>query len=225
MASLPFNIFPSSSATAPSASSTSFSITSPWNTPTDIWRKPANPTSAGKEVRTFNSPMIFKKVDIQKFKRVGVTVKANWERLYDQGGLALILSPPNSSITEIHEPSLKWIKAGIEFYNSRPFIGHVACEKWADWSLTQAGITPDGNVTIEMERDAEAGTLWIYAIGEKGDRIPVREVTWVFADEELSAGREVWVGAYACTPILEGRESEKDGLTVRFEGWELDVEA
>lgn len=37
--------------------------------------------------------------------------------------------------------------------------------------------------------------------------------------------REIWVGVYACTPILEGRNGEEDALTVGFENWELDVEA
>jgi regulation of enolase protein 1 (concanavalin A-like superfamily) len=134
--------------------------------------------------------------------------------------------PPRNGI---HEPSLKWIKAGIEFYQSKPFIGHVACEKWADWSLTQAGITPEGNVTIEVEKHPKDGTLWIYSIGEKGERYPIREVTWAFADENLKGKdgkeREIWVGVYACTPILEGRKGEEDALTVGFEGWELDVDA
>lgn len=125
---------------------------------------------------------------------------------------------------EVNEPDLKWVKAGIEYYKSQPFIGHVACEKWADWSLTQAGITPDGNVTIEFERDPDAGTLWVYSIGPKGEKNPIREVTWVFADEELIAGREIWVGVYACTPIVDQRKGEEDSLKVGFEGWELDVE-
>ncbi|CZR67093.1 uncharacterized protein PAC_16992 [Phialocephala subalpina] len=222
MASTPFQIFPPSSASAPTASSTSFSISCPVDGPTDVWRKPSNPIAGNeKEVRTFNAPIIYKKVPLAKFKRVRVTVKGKWERLYDQGGVVLVL-PPNGG--EIKEPELKWVKAGIEFYMNEPFVGHVACEKWADWSLTQAGITPDKSITIEFEKDPSSGTLWIYTIGSKGERYPIREVTWVFADENLGEGKEVWVGVYAATPIMEGRESEKDGLVVEFEGWELDVE-
>jgi len=163
---------------------------------------------------------------VKKFKRVRVTIKARWERLFDQGGLCVVLpGDEGTKEGEIHEPSLKWIKAGIEFFNSQPFIGHVACEKWADWSLTQAGISKNGNVTIEMERDPEGGTLWVYAVSENGERIPIREVTWVFADENLSEGKELWVGVYAATPTVEGRKGEEDGLVVGFEGWELDVDA
>lgn len=80
-----------------------------------------------------------------------------------------------------------------------------------------------------MERDEEAGTLWLYSVEGDGRRNPIREVTWVFSDDEELTGkgdreREIWVGVYAATPILEGRKGEGDALTVRFEGWELDVE-
>ncbi|KAF8847419.1 hypothetical protein BDZ45DRAFT_811589 [Acephala macrosclerotiorum] len=225
MASQPFQIFPPSSAAAPAVNSTSFTISPPITGPTDVWRKPSNPVAGNeKEVRTFNTPIIYKKVPLAKFKRVKVTVKAKWERLYDQGGIVLILPGVGG---EVKEEELKWVKAGIEFYMNEPFVGHVACEKWADWSLTQAGITADKSITIEMEKDPKAGTLWVYTIGEKGERYPIREVTWFFGDENLGeeGEKDVWVGAYAATPIMEGRESEKDGLVVGFEGWELDVEA
>lgn len=42
------------------------------------------------EVRTFNAPIIYKRIPLSRFKSVKVSVKARWERLYDQGGLVLV---------------------------------------------------------------------------------------------------------------------------------------
>jgi hypothetical protein len=94
----------------------------------------------------------------------------------------------------------------------------VVCDRWADWSLVQSGIKDGKKVTLEIERNPEEGTLWLYIVdGEK--RVPVREVTWVLSEGNE---KEVWVGVYAATPTFEGRK-EGDELKVDFEGWELEI--
>ena len=120
----------------------------------------------------------------------------------------------------------KWIKTGIEFYQGEAYVSTVTKDRWADWSLVETGIRVVGageggvqekEVTLEMERNVEEGTLWIYVIGEGGKRVPVREVTWVLSEGEE---KEVWVGIYAAKPI-KGEEGEE--LVVGFSGWELDL--
>ena len=112
----------------------------------------------------------------------------------------------------------QWVKSGIELYNGEPYVGTVGCDRWADWSLTQAGIDK-GKVTLEMERDGADDTLWIYVVEkEGGKRIPIREVTWVLGNGDRPDEKEVWVGVYAASPKPDGGV-----LEVGFEGWELEV--
>lgn len=185
----------------PSPSSNSFTI-SP-NYPTDIWSKPGPP-----EVTTFDAPIIYKTLPLSKFQRARVTVTADWGTLYDQGGLVFVL--PSS----VEGQAGKWIKTGVEFYNGEAFVSTVVKDRWADWSLAQAGVKGGNEVTLEMMREKD--TMWIYAVdGEK--RIPLREVTWVLSEEE----QEVWVGVYSATPTTERNGRGK--LVVEFRDWELDV--
>ena len=110
----------------------------------------------------------------------------------------------------------KWIKTGVEFYSGEVYVSTVVKDNWADWSLVQAGVKGGKEVTLELERDAKEGTLWIYVIdGEK--RIPLREVTWVLSEKE----QEIWVGVYAATPTTE--RGGRGKLVVEFRDWELDV--
>jgi regulation of enolase protein 1 (concanavalin A-like superfamily) len=211
---LPFHTLHIPGTTAPpSAASTSFSLSPVASTPTDIWRKPGPPA-----IKTFNAPIIYKSLSLHSFQRVSVTISASWSQLYDQGGLVFII--PTAGMDPVDH---KWIKTGIEFYQGEPYVSTVAADRWADWSLLQAGIK-DGKVTLEIERNTKEGTLWIYIIdGRK--RIPIREVTWALSEPETS---DCWVGVYAATPTIierEGSESAnaKGHLDVRFEAWELEV--
>ena len=73
------------------------------------------------------------------------------------------------------------------------------------------------SVTIEMERgviEGEAGnTLWIYVM-EGIERKPIREVTWVFA-EEKEMEEECWVGAFVAKPTKDADDETKQ-LSVEF---------
>lgn len=77
---------------------------------------------------------------------------------------------------------------------------------------------PGESATIEVARRKEDQTLWIYLVdGVDGKRVPVREVTWAFADEEAV---ECWVGVYAARPA---KESELGKLEVRFSQLEVEL--
>ncbi|CZT09979.1 uncharacterized protein RAG0_14583 [Rhynchosporium agropyri] len=230
---IPFQTFPPSlNLTTPSPRTTSFSLSPDPSYATDIWRKPTNPISNPTDpIFTFNAPIIYKSIPLSKFKRARVTFEATYQTLFDQGGLILVLPSENgtSGVEDIAETS-KWMKTGIEFVENKIWVGTVGCDRWADWSLADAGIR-DGKgegrkiVTIELEREKENGTLWVYAIGEDGGRTPLREITWILSPQGNggSPDREAWVGIYAATPILEGRD-KNGALCVEFRDWELELE-
>lgn len=73
------------------------------------------------------------------------------------------------------------------------------------------------------EKDTLGKSLWVYQIvkGKEGDEVgrkPLREVNWVFAEEE---GWEVGVGGYVARPTVEGGEGE---LEAEFgEGVEVEL--
>lgn len=101
-----------------------------------------------------------------------------------------------------------WLKTGVEFYNNAPFISTVATPPggYSDWSIYPTNATSVGQTTqytIEARREGdELGTsLWVYLINTGADgieeRVPLREVNWVFASEE---GVSIRVGAYAARP-------------------------
>lgn len=231
---LPFRTFPSPSPNVPSLAppsptATTFTLAPPPSHPTDIWRKPSNPTSnPTAQISTFNAPLIYKAIPLSSLKRVRVTVTASYERLYDQGGLVLILPAEDGKEGKIEETA-KWVKTGVEFVEGKAWVSTVACDNWADWSLSSAGITPSSSddkiktVTLEMERHEVEGTLWIYVL-DKGGRVPLRECTWILSSQGHGGGQErkAWVGVYAATPIVEGRGAE-DGLEVEFRDWQLEL--
>jgi hypothetical protein len=160
---------------------------------TDIWRAPA----PSHERDDFSGPVLYRRLPRSAFRRARVTVAAEWEQQYDQGGLILVLPQSAGAKT-------KWIKAGVELLQGKPYVGVVAADRWADWSLRpHAAARP---LTIEFERklkgDTPEAALWIYAVEESGERSPVREVTWVFeetAGDSASHG-ELWLGVYAARP-------------------------
>lgn len=141
---------------------------------TDLWRKPATPTKP--PVESDNAPSYLTNIPASSFRAAQVTVNAQWTRLYDQGGLIFYFpSSANKSA---------WLKTGIELYNNRANLSTVATPGSAtsDWGLVplQQGAS---KVTIRVEREEEDGkfgpSLWVYMIQEDGEKLAVREVTWV----------------------------------------------
>ncbi|KAL5334532.1 hypothetical protein BJX70DRAFT_15418 [Aspergillus crustosus] len=150
---------------------------------TDVWAKPPS-------TERFNAPILYKFISLAVFKRARVAISANWSQKYDQGGLILVLNGANGS--------RKWVKTGIELTHGKPHLSTVTRDRWADWSLLPV---PSGGAgaTLEVVREAD-DSLWIYLV-EGVQKSPIREVTWVFAEEDV---KEFWIGVYAARPSSEG---------------------
>lgn len=123
----------------------------------------------------------------------------------------------------------KWLKTGIEWYYGKPYISTVGCDAWADWSIVPlsdfAGNASRPSVTIEArrEKDQLGKSLWVYQIvrdeeGKELERKPLREVNWVFAEEE---GWSVGIGGYTCRPTTEGGDAELH--TAFAEGMQIEL--
>ncbi|KAG9123495.1 hypothetical protein FRC07_014866 [Ceratobasidium sp. 392] len=207
--------------------SSSSPITIPAAPGTDLWRKPPATNST-------NAPAYVEYHGLSAFRRAKVTVSAEWNRLYDQGGLVMIL--PGTEIAgslRSHSSSLTtenkndtayaaWVKTGIEQFDGKPNIGTVAtpAHGYSDWSLVP---TPPGtkSVTIEVVRQPDGPGLYIYFI-EGDKKTLIREVTWVFQGSDTS-GQLLGVGVYAARPTkLEGETEQGEALPVHFEGLEIE---
>lgn len=185
-------------------SSTSGSFTITANSSTDIWRKP--PTTD-----VFNAPTkLIAKVPLTSFSRARLTFSNDWKYRYDQGGLLLHLTK--------HGEKDRWLKTGIEFYNDTPFVSTVGCDKYADWSIhPTAGDEESHTVEARREGDENGKGLWVYWV-KNGERNPLREVAWFFADEE---GWEVSVSAMACRPA---KEDVTNGERLEVTFWDIVME-
>ncbi|KAI9369532.1 hypothetical protein BJX61DRAFT_144458 [Aspergillus egyptiacus] len=163
---------------------------------TDVWAKPPSTES-------FNAPILYKSIPLNGFKRARVAFSANWSQKYDQGGLIFVLNGANGS--------RKWVKTGIELTHGKPHLSTVTRDRWADWSLLPV---PSGGAgaTIEIVREPD-DSLWIYLV-EGVSKAPIREVTWVFAEDIA----DCWVGVYAARPSNEGGE-----LVVSFSSLVIDA--
>ncbi|KAI3103599.1 hypothetical protein CBS147333_7460 [Penicillium roqueforti] len=162
-----------------------FTIKAPSST--DIWAKPPSTIS-------FSAPILYKSIPLMSFKRIRVAVNAVWEKKYDQGGVVLVLNSADGG--------QKWVKCGIEFTHGKPHLSVVAKDNWADWSLLPVpGAMGSGTATLELVKE-EDGSLWIYSV-EGLEKSPIREVTWVFEEENI---KDLWVGVYAARPSSEGGE-------------------
>lgn len=208
-----------------------FTITATPNT--DIWRKP--PQHIAFNAPTHPTPLSSPSNShpLSKFKSARVTFAlpplAKLTQ-YDQAGLLLRLS----RTSEVKEESgkeegsqgsqSKWLKTGVEFYEGAPYVSTVGCDAWADWSVVPLSAIQnvgDGAVEATVEVRREGMGLWVYAVtgtGEGEKRIPLREVTWFFAEEE---GWSLSVAAYAARPG-EGNQGES-GLVAEFRGLEVCV--
>ncbi|KAF2874587.1 hypothetical protein BDV95DRAFT_487349 [Massariosphaeria phaeospora] len=206
-----------------------FNLSSPPGT--DIWRKPPSHNAFNAPTHPATLPTF----PLKTFQRARLTFAlppTSKLRQYDQAGLLLHFTKPG-----LDPLKTKWVKTGIEFYYGAPYVSTVGCDAWADWSVAPLQTTPGsspasplGNgtrptATIEARRESDAlGTsLWVYQVlrdaqGAELEKRPLREVTWVFAEEE---GWSVGVGGYVCRPTEEGG----DGLLeAEFkEGFEVEV--
>ncbi|KAL5362845.1 hypothetical protein BJX96DRAFT_154735 [Aspergillus floccosus] len=150
---------------------------------TDVWSKPPS-------TERFNAPILYRSVPLKSFKRARVAFNASWEHQYDQGGIILVLNAADGT--------RKWVKTGIELTHGKPHLSTVVKDRYADWSL-QPVPSGGGAATLEVVRESD-NSLWIYLV-EGVQKNPLREVTWVFEDQNV---QDCWVGLYAAKPSKEG---------------------
>jgi len=188
---------------------------------TDLWRYPPNTDIDNAPTRLISTP-----IDIHKFHSARVTVSANWNTLYDQGGLILFIPG---------EDTTTWIKTGIEVLKEGPSVMSVATSQWSDAATLPLEKEKGGKLTIQVERQVKEGekldSLWVYIVDdETGRKKEIRQVTWWFRhhildqkiSKETSDNRRLLVGVYAARPTVpagEGREHEE--LVVELEGFEV----
>ncbi|OAK96115.1 hypothetical protein IQ06DRAFT_296920 [Phaeosphaeriaceae sp. SRC1lsM3a] len=177
---------------------------------TDVWRKA--PSTNAFNASTY--PKELPTVNLTNFQRARLTFAlppANQLRQYDQAGLLLHVTKPG-----VPDNQTKWVKTGIEFYYGKPYVATVGCDAWADWSLTpnpdfkDNSTRPSATIEARRERDDLGKSLWVYWIvkdaeGKEVERRPLREVNWIFADEE---GWSVSIAGYVCRPTKEGGDGE-----------------
>ncbi|KAL4936807.1 hypothetical protein BDV06DRAFT_216368 [Aspergillus oleicola] len=186
-----------------------FTINAPVGT--DLWETPGTPP-------VFNCPMIYRSMPLVSFRRARVTVTANIESPYAQGGLALIIHRADGTRA--------WVKTGVEFMNGEQLVCTVGKDQAPDWSPgstipQQEPGDRKREVTIEMVREETGLAVFEISAGcEPGTekRKVIRELAWVFSvasNEHV----ECWVGAYAAKPL--GNENE-GYLVVKLRGLVVD---
>lgn len=218
-----------------------FTVTAGPNT--DLWRKPPNGDTA-------TAPIIFTSLR-HPFVVAEVTVCADWEMEWDQGGLVIFAgATPQPMRSRFRSQSrCKWVKAGMEFSSGTVNVSSVsATADGADWCLSPlhppTAIGPR-SLRIKLERIGYA--LWIWyqdpsasgpatsspgAVSESWRKL--REVTWFFYGVE---DKFIHVGVYASRPTslsrantmwerrnattLPSSATSRDGLEVEFEDLEI----
>ena len=122
-----------------------------------------------------------------------VTIKGNYDALYDQAGLMMRLS-------ETH-----WVKAGVEFTDGRMYFSVVITNDVSDWSLVAIPTDPAG-VRIRLTRHREAVRVQYLDCGDNSWK-PVRLGYFPPSDR-------VDVGMMCCSPQREGFEVTFSGFSV-----------
>jgi hypothetical protein len=137
---------------------------------------------------------------LSKFQSANVTFWADWTERYDQAGLVLGLRRA-SVPTKPEDPAQKWVKTGVEYYLGKPQLSTVGCDIWADWSVTAISdtVNPTKGVTLMVVRESDENgkSAWVYRLikdadGNVKEKIPLREICWIFADEHENGGEE-WI--------------------------------
>ena len=80
----------------------------------------------------------------------------------------------------------------------------------------EAGETGWTTIVVEKDKDGNGTGVWVYRLAEgSGEKVPLREICWVFGEEPEAW--EVEVHAMAARPEKEAQ----GGLTVEFKGLEV----
>ncbi|KAI1074503.1 hypothetical protein F5B20DRAFT_437925 [Whalleya microplaca] len=189
---------------------------------TDIWRKPPSTDVWHAPISHTDSR------PLKNFRSARVTFWADWTEQYDQGGLLLVPKRKSSSASQPE----KWIKTGIEYYRGAPQLSTVGCDRFADWSVgpLTTEIDPAKGVTLEAVRegDEHGKSVWVYQLvldgkGKTVEKIPLREICWILADEDEKGGEE-WV--LEVSPLAARPEKKAKGaLGVTFTEFKVEWEA
>ncbi|KAL6868725.1 hypothetical protein ACO1O0_000042 [Amphichorda felina] len=180
---------------------------------TDLWRKPPSTDDCNAP----SSP--HSKGPLLSLLAASISFTCPYTTQFDQAGILLTFTHPSA-------PARKWIKAGIEFFQGRPRLSVVCCDRYSDWSVTglpadspaglEEGITAGkAPVTISLEKDGT--TLWVYYVNAKGEKQALREIAWVYGEND-GEGWEVEVGVLVARP----NKDIKGQLEATFQS--LDVE-
>lgn len=159
---------------------------------------------------------------LNKFQSAQVTFWGPWRELYDQAGLLLVLKHSGSATP------VKWIKSGLEFYKGQPHLSTVACDRFADWSIQPlADVDPEKGLTLQIvrESDEHGKSVWVYHLilddqGNVKEKLPLREICWIFADEDEKGGEE-WVLDVSPLVARPGKNS-KESLKVDFKEFKVE---
>lgn len=152
---------------------------------------------------------------LKSFLSVRATFWADWTNLYDQSGVLLV---PRRAL-DTGPPNSKWVKTGVELYDGRPHLSTVACDRYADMSLYPLAASEAKSVTIEIFRQGGVGgkKVWVHRLvldqdGNVRERVPLREICWIFADEDEGE----WVldvSPLAARPDKAAKDSLKVGFS------------
>ncbi|KAK4150787.1 hypothetical protein C8A00DRAFT_36614 [Chaetomidium leptoderma] len=213
---------------------------------TDIWRKPPTtdvfnapialppPNEGGGGPRPLRTTG-----PLTSFLSARLSLNFTPQQQYDQGGILLSFhrrhtttttTTPSSTTTA--SPPQKWIKSGIELYNGHPRLSTVSCDNWADWSVADLHQHPTSSqqeegsssasetgwttMLIEKDKDVNGTGVWVYRVTDEGEKVPLREICWVFGDRPEEW--DVEVHAMAARP----EKAAQGGLVVEFGGLEVE---
>jgi regulation of enolase protein 1 (concanavalin A-like superfamily) len=146
---------------------------------TNLWRKPPNGD-------TSTAPMVFTSLR-RPFVVAEVTISADWEMEWDQGGLVIFAgsAPGQSSVVEplpfsaaggghhhhrgmrnsAFSRSCKWVKAGMEFSSGTVNASSVsATSDGADWCLSPLAMPniPTNITSLRIKLERVGHSLWIW---------------------------------------------------------------
>ncbi|KAJ0316394.1 hypothetical protein COL5a_011592 [Colletotrichum fioriniae] len=175
---------------------------------TDVWKKPPAHNVYDAPTKTVPAK------PLSQFKSAKITFTADWTEQYDQAGL-IVTFDSNSGREK------RWIKTGLEYYQGTPQLSTVACDRWADWSITPLAAFEDTKsitVLIEQERDFMGPSFWVYYVKQDGTKVALREICWVFGDDDCT-GKDwnLTVGALVARPAKDA----KSDLEVQFKDFDV----
>ncbi len=154
--------------------------------------------------------------------------------------MLLVLRRRSSAPPSAAAPPARWIKTGVELYRGAPRLSTVATDRFADWSVaplddpaTVPGAAAATGVTVEVARegDEHGKSAWVYQVvpggggdgGAAAERVPLREICWIFADEHDGGGDgdDEWV--LDVSPLVARPEKDAAApLEVRFSEFKVE---